>query len=461
MRASIADVDPVLHDDPNTVRAQVRQSRPMNMTVNDLASNIFGHEESATPQGDFAWLSRLRNAEGIREGLESQHSPSLVRPSIWISDLLRTQPDTIRPSYLYGDNITIPDPGFSASETRNVLDGTSLAIATGLPLRYGPEIVQCVDLYFARLHHVLPVVHEDSFRRLLSCPPQLTTFQRSFFLALCAVAKLKSSYIADGSQNQVSKEVGCLFLERSLQLRSSINFMEEQSPSMVVAAYLLHLAHACLNKSRTARFFLQEAICQALDLGLHFRDDPLTHDDIEKVCVQRTLALLFVTERATVILNDCAAILLRDPPCVPTIYFNEDDRNILRSFQCLFSLFALLDVDIVEYWCSRRLKDQGQKQSLNEKLGSVQNRLSTMSFHNVPFDDFQKADVLVTQQWLRLVCWQISMRIGFLSSQSSIPAFSYEYPIEIGSDLCAVLESLPDTALRVHHFSIVSDILFL
>lgn len=266
--------------------------------------------------------------------------------------------------------------------------------------------------------------------------------------------------MAESPQDQTSKEVGCLFLERSLQLRSSVDFMEEQSPTMVVAAYLLHLAHACLNKSRTARFFLQEAICQALDLGLHLRDDALRHNDIERICVQRTLALLFVTERATVILNDCAAIFLREPPRVPTEYFDEEDRVILRSFQCLFSLFALLDVDIVEYWCSRKVKDQAQRQSLHEKLGQVQDRLSTMSFHDVPFDDFQRADVLVTQQWLRFVCWQISMRLGFLSSQSTVMAFSYDYPIEISSDLCAVLELLPETALRVHHFSIVSYVLF-
>lgn len=431
------------------------------MTVSDLASNIFGRDESSTPQGDLAWLSRLRNAEGTRDGLASHNSPSLVRPSIWISDSLRAQPDTTRPSG-FNEGTAIP-PGSShlSSQTRGTLDGTSLAIATGLPLRYGPEMIQCVDLYFTKLHHVLPVVHENSFRHMLLSPPQLTTFQRSFFLALCAVAKLKSSYIVEDPQDEVSKEVGCLFLERCLQLRSSVDFMEGQSPSMVVAAYLLHLAHACLNKSRTARFFLQEAICQALDLGLHFRDDALAHDDVEKVCVQRTLALLFVTERATVILNDCAVILLREPPCIPITYFNEEDRTILRSFQCLFSLFALLDVEIVEYWCSRRLKDAGQKRSLHEKLESVQARLSTTSFHDVPFDDFQRADVLVTQQWLRLVCWQISMRIGFLSSQSTIPAFSYDYPIEIGSDLCVVLKSLPDTALRVHHFSIVSGALFL
>ena len=82
---------------------------------------------------------------------------------------------------------------WSATPERPVaqLDGTALALATGMPLRYGAEMVHCVDLYSSQLYHVLPILHEAHIRGLLAFPSKLSIAERAFFLTFCAVAKLR------------------------------------------------------------------------------------------------------------------------------------------------------------------------------------------------------------------------------------------------------------------------------
>ena len=70
--------------------------------------------------------------------------------------------------------------------------------------------------------------------------------------------------------------------------------------------------------------------------------------------------------------------------------------------------------------------------------------------------DIQRADVLITQQWLRLVFWQAALRLGLISSSAADSAFTYHYPVEIASSLCEIVKSLPPVAIQVHGLGIVS-----
>jgi hypothetical protein len=82
--------------------------------------------------------------------------------------------------------------------------------------------------------------------------------------------------------------------------------------------------------------------------------------------------------------------------------------------------------------------------------------LTSTRFNIDNLTDIHKADILITQQWLRLVFWQSSTRQGLLSSASDDEALSYHYPCQITKSLCAVLESLPTRAIAIHGMAIVS-----
>jgi hypothetical protein len=440
-------------------RAQFRneQNLHQHLTVNELAGFVIGDDGGNTRQTDSDWLLGFRNGSCAGHQASSATSTSIAdnvsEPNTESGALTSTKPD-----WFDGCTPAFSSPLSVLPGTSIVLDGTALALATGMPLRYGPEMTQCVEVYFSRLYHVLPIIHEGQFRRLLASPSQLTTTDRGLFLAFCAATTLRSCQLAEGPAHAHRRESGLLFLMQHLRLRSDIDYTEETAPSIVISTFLVHVAFACLGRDRSARHYLREAISMSLELGFHKEETYRNFDEIESICIRRTLALIFVTERATAITCNQDVLLLRERPDLPDLWFDEQDRNILIGFQCLFGLFALLDEDTVSYWCSTTPANGPQSEPMRLKLYSVQAQLSNTRFEDKNLNDYQRADVLVTQQWLRLIFWQIAMRLGFLSSWSENPAFLYNYPVELGKDLWTVLQSLPKCALLVHHFSIVSEI---
>ena len=70
----------------------------------------------------------------------------------------------------------------------------------------------------------------------------------------------------------------------------------------------------------------------------------------------------------------------------------------------------------------------------------------------------QKADLLMTQQWLRLIVWQSSCGQGLLSTAAEDESMTFGFPLSIARDTVAVLQSLPSQAIEVHGMGIFEKI---
>jgi hypothetical protein len=70
----------------------------------------------------------------------------------------------------------------------------------------------------------------------------------------------------------------------------------------------------------------------------------------------------------------------------------------------------------------------------------------------------QKADLLVTQQWLRLIVWLASFRQNLLSWGAPHESMNFAFPLAIARSTAAVLQSLPSTAVEVHGMGIFEKI---
>jgi hypothetical protein len=70
--------------------------------------------------------------------------------------------------------------------------------------------------------------------------------------------------------------------------------------------------------------------------------------------------------------------------------------------------------------------------------------------------DTQRADILVTQHWLRLIVWQSAMKHGNLANTSPVRSMTFRYPEDIAISLLNDLSSLPLDAIRVQGLGIVS-----
>lgn len=118
----------------------------------------------------------------------------------------------------------------------------------------------------------------------------------------------------------------------------------------------------------------------------------------------------------------------------------------------LIRTFAPLDATFVTMW------NQSDYDISSPELGTTwsENDLTAEDADFAMFADSQKADVLVTQQWIRLLVWQCALRKGLLSSLATRPSMTFKYPLEIASSLISIVSRIPKASIMVHGLGIVS-----
>ena len=70
----------------------------------------------------------------------------------------------------------------------------------------------------------------------------------------------------------------------------------------------------------------------------------------------------------------------------------------------------------------------------------------------------QKADLLITQQWLRLTVWKSSLRQLLLSRNSPYKSMRLTFPLVIAHRTASILKTLPETAIEAHGIGIFEKI---
>ncbi|KIW15731.1 hypothetical protein PV08_05781 [Exophiala spinifera] len=296
---------------------------------------------------------------------------------------------------------------------------------------------QCIRQYFRHLYSIRPIIHEKSLLARLRSIETLNLEEKVLILSLCATTVL---HAAPQSELPLEKKhsLGLQFVQLCLHLRQSTgpDWAENTTLLSIQASYHIAVALFELQRPKAHAFYLREAIGMALDQGLHHESTYASLPDVTAICSRRTIALLFITERGLAILRNKPTQITR-LPSLPTEYFDETDAVVLAGFTALVNLFSILDEKFVRLW-SGSGDTEAEREPL-ENIAGLQRALNEMSFSSFSMTDVQKADVLITHQWLRLIFWQASMRQGLISFASRDPIFSSRYPITIAQDLCACL----------------------
>ena len=115
--------------------------------------------------------------------------------------------------------------------------------------------------------------------------------------------------------------------------------------------------------------------------------------------------------------------------------------------------YHLLDSSFVDSW-----NEASDAPASTLTYTALQQQLNLPHPSHVSLTDIQKADILVTQQWLRLIVWQSSMRQGLLSSRAEDESMTFRYPLKIAHSLLKVISSLPTISIEVHGMAIFEKI---
>ncbi|TAQ86323.1 hypothetical protein B7494_g5378 [Chlorociboria aeruginascens] len=140
-------------------------------------------------------------------------------------------------------------------------------------------------------------------------------------------------------------------------------------------------------------------------------------------------------------------------PSLPTVSHDYESPEIHSGFMHLIHSYHLLDSSFVDSW-----NESSSAPASSQTLTLLQQQLNLPHPSHISLTTIQKADILITQQWLRLIVWQSSMHQGLLSSASANESMTFRYPLRIAHSLLTIISSLPKTSIEVHGMGIFEKI---
>ena len=412
------------------------------LSVNDLAHQIFHEPLAMADTPAYAQPSAMGTSMSGQNSIDAMLRGSAPKgaPSEAVSNASSPRP-IHGPKYLYRSN-----SGTSQAEPRLMALASEIGVSAYL-------LSQCVKQWFRHIYPIHPILHEATFLRMLNQQEELSPQDKILILSLCAVTVTHAAPPSDLTL-QNKQDLGRELLKQCLHLRHTYEWIESASLTTIISSFFICITYFEIKQVRSHHFFLREAIGFAREM--HVDTERASDDPIELICRKRMLALLFITERGCAILRNKPISMMRLPH-IPKDYFDEHDEVVLAGFTSLCNLFSILDEKFVQLWYANDPEEEIETSPM-ENLAAIQHDLNRLSFANTRMTEIQKADVLITHQWLRLIFWQASMRQGLISSTSMDEVFFYNYPILIARDLCQVMKGMEYDAILVHGLGIFEKV---
>lgn len=307
-------------------------------------------------------------------------------------------------------------------------------------------------LYQEKLYGIWPMLAADDLLHQLDTESEnCETY--ALITALCgATLSHLNLAIPDGDEAMDSDQnnrrtplllTADLFIQESRDSRARFDYMEHVSLNSVLTSYFLHIFYGRqLSRSRTAAFYIREAITFANLLGMHIEETYMQQRIKERQIMRKLYFLLFMTERYLCIRDGLPTVL--EPINLPTTE-SENNPDLVSGFVNLVTLFSTPDNDFFTKWTA-----QGSHVSLSTKqLLLIQRELQLPVDIPNCVNDIQKVDIVATQHWLRSLTWKLSIQLGYVLPGTGRQEMSVEYPVKIAQDALRSLLPL-STALQVH-----------
>ncbi|KAH0366782.1 hypothetical protein KCU65_g5161, partial [Aureobasidium melanogenum] len=311
------------------------------------------------------------------------------------------------------------------------------------------EIEHGVNLFFDKMYAVYPVVDERYLRSLLDNRQSLQESEQRLLWSICAL-----TLMAVDAWPTMSLEKRTLaartYIRKCLEDRISSSYIENAAVEDVLTSLFIAVTYFDLKCRKNSWFYVREAITLAQAAGMDAADSNMNLEPAERLRRQRIYALLYISERGAFI-HDTLPVSIISAPELLCDQMPGEDRAISTGLSMLFRLFSLLDLNYIQARSKLSLSGGTNKEYV--ELSMLQEQLCHV-LDLADVSETQRADVLITQQWLRLMVWQTALRLGLVSSASMNPSYSYAYPIQIASSLHAVLKTLPSAAIEVHGLGI-------
>ncbi|KAF2661040.1 hypothetical protein K491DRAFT_701302 [Lophiostoma macrostomum CBS 122681] len=350
-------------------------------------------------------------------------------------------------SYEDGSPTTIDFPILDPLPPHPDLDGygwPDIVSPTFSNARRDPERIStsCIshylEVYHARGYAIWPVVDTETLTgRLLTNSEDMEAY--GLASAICAATVSQFQFEAEpGSPVEGHYRVSSGHFEtEAIRARTSSDHMENVTVSSLLSSFFLHVYSANIGRMSASTVLLGEAITKAHMLGLHrlCYYEPMEAEEQQHSL--RVYWLLFITERAHSIQHDMPTMLQRASG-LPGLE-DAHDGSVTPAFIQLCRLFHILDVTITADSASAR-----------RALALAQQQLSEDQDIRGLENEIQRADISMTQQWMRIFLWQHALGVTNLRRNSEDGEFSLSFPSKVAHNVLGSLGSLSRGSLEAH-----------
>jgi hypothetical protein len=314
------------------------------------------------------------------------------------------------------------------------------------------DVYAYLEIYHYKMYPVWPVI--DRLRLTAQLRAKLNdpeTCALAFSVCAATGAQLRldsesaiaSTFSFPAGFDQVA--MSDRFAREAERHRSLYDYRERATTEGILIPLFLHFYYADKKKNLTCSLLLREAVsmCQLLNL-----DKESTYEGLpiaEQRYRRKIFWLLYVTERGHAMQHD-TSISLSNSIELPTV--EEDNEPVLfGAFLSLVCLFVSVDGILVD----QKDRSGRRKSTYNkEMLSQLQAKLREGPQCPPQSNELQKADICVTQQWMRILVWQLSMKNMYLSTNAGDESMSLTYPAYVAKDSLSFLSKVSLDSLVAH-----------
>lgn len=303
-------------------------------------------------------------------------------------------------------------------------------------------VKRCVDGFFELLHPTIPVVSRPYVDHLLSeaGSPTAGLEARCLLAALSAQVILQTEPMDGVFHDNILPDRNGPFA-RSLFHSALLGFrslprLTTPGLAQCLLVFFLYACHIRLSQHAQAFLFLRDATTQLMVLKLREEDAPW------RPLVSNLFWVLLVSERSHAI-RYSRPITLQVTSDTPLL---EHLDAGLASFHALARLFEPIDSHLVAVLNKEHLGTPPSQRHLNRVEAAINSAIQSTK----DFKPGQKADLHITQLWLRIVLWKLRLRLGHLSNQPDQPSVTFRYPVIVANDLVNITRHLPLESIQMH-----------
>ncbi|SPO04140.1 related to transcription activator amyR [Cephalotrichum gorgonifer] len=317
-----------------------------------------------------------------------------------------------------------------------------------------PEVIShCVERFFVRLFPTIPILTEAYILGLRqraenpdpSSPSSSSNYHESYgtLLAMCAMVTLQveepGAYSFGAAVREPNDVYGRHLFDEAIEAHRRVRQGSTPTFDHILLTFFIYACHSSLCHHSLAFFFLREATT----LLLLYKP---TGAAAGNPLADRLFWVLLISERSHAIRYRRPVTLQVTASTPPP---SATDPS-LAGFRDLAALFRPIDTSFIAL-LSHEMDPSFVPSAAS--LARVEAAINTAVDHTAPLRDTQKANLRVTQLWLRIILWQLRLRLGHLSDVTApggSTSLTYHYPLEVAREATLSTRDLPLAGVAVH-----------